>query len=179
MPQKATAAAKEIADGGDVGGSRPASDGIDTTKISAATSAPVDPLTIEVPGLPVAWARAGRGKGFTFTPKKQRNAMSDLKAIAATLMRDRPLLDVPLHVDFYFEYPWPKSMSAKRRAIPGNRWRTSRPDGDNLIKLCADGLNGIVWTDDAIIVSARLWKCYGDRARTLIVVRPAAEEGRP
>ena len=85
-------------------------------------------LTIAMPGLPVSWARAGRNKGFTFTPKK--------------------------------------------RADPVNKWRASRPDVDNLWKLVGDGLNGIVWSDDARIAKATASKVYGDTAQTLIEVSP-------
>lgn len=129
-------------------------------------------LTITMPGLPTAWARAGRGKGFTFTPAKQRGAMADLKVVAAGVMRGRAPMEGALKVAMTFQYPWPKSMSPKKRADPANRWRASRPDIDNLWKLVGDGLNGIVWGDDGIIADARASKIYGDTAQTLIEVSP-------
>ena len=129
-------------------------------------------LTIAMPGLPVSWSRAGRGKGFTFTPAKQRSAMADLKVVAASVMRGRAPLDGALSVTMTFQYPWPKSMSPKKRADPANKWRSARPDIDNLWKLVGDGLNGIVWGDDGIIAVARAQKIYGDTAQTLIEVSP-------
>ena len=130
-------------------------------------------LTIAMPGLPVAWSRAGRkGMNITFTPKKQRSAMGELKAAAAKIMDGRPPLDGALAVSMTFQYPWPKSMSAKRRADPVNRWRSSRPDIDNLFKLVGDGLNCIVWSDDGRIAKGTVSKIYGDTAQTLIEVSP-------
>ena len=133
---------------------------------------PDEILTITMPGLPVSWARAGRGKGFTFTPAKQRGAMADLKVVASSVMRGRAPLDGALFVRMTFQYPWPKSMSPKKRADPANRWRASRPDVDNLWKLVGDGLNGIVWSDDARIAKGAFCKIYGDTAQTLIEVSP-------
>ena len=130
-------------------------------------------LTIAMPGLPVAWARAGRNKGFTFTPKKQKSAMADLKVVAASVMAGRPPLEGALRATMVFQYPWPKSMSPKKRADPANRWRASRPDADNLYKLVGDGLNGIVWLDDGLIAHATVSKVYGDTAHTLIEVGAA------
>ena len=129
-------------------------------------------LTIALPGLPVSWARAGRNKGFTFTPKKQKSAMGELKAAAAKIMDGRPPLAGALAVEMTFQYPWPQSMSPKKRADPVNKWRASRPDVDNLWKLVGDGLNGIVWSDDARIAKATASKVYGDTAQTLIEVSP-------
>ena len=129
-------------------------------------------LTIAMPGLPVSWSRAGRGKGFTFTPKKQKSAMFDLKAAAADAMNGSAPLSGALAVTMTFQYPWPKSMSAKKRFDPVNRWRSSRPDIDNLWKLVGDALNGIVWSDDGIIADARARKVYGLTAQTLIEVSP-------
>ena len=128
-------------------------------------------LTISMPGLPVSWSRAGRGKGFTFTPAKQRSAMADLKVVAADAMKGEPPLAWPISVSMVFQYPWPKSMSPKKR-VPDNRWRGARPDVDNLFKLVGDALNGIVWLDDGLIARATISKIYGDTAQTLIEVSP-------
>lgn len=66
---------------------------------------------------------------------------------------------------------WPKSIPPKKRAIPGANWRCSVPDWDNLGKLVSDSLNGVVWTDDARVVSGHVWKRYGDRSETRVRVR--------
>ena len=128
-------------------------------------------VTFTVPGIPVRWARAGRGGKFTFTPKDQRSFMADLKTIAADAMGGRPLFNGAVELSCSFVYAWPQSMSEKKRAAPGVRWKTSKPDGDNLRKLVGDGLNGVVWTDDSRVASGHDWKFYGPAAETRVVVR--------
>jgi Holliday junction resolvase RusA-like endonuclease len=50
---------------------------------------------------------------------------------------------------------WPKVRAA------GARWRTSKPDADNLAKLVADSCNEIVFADDAQVASLIVQKTYG------------------
>lgn len=128
-------------------------------------------ITFKIPGLPVAWARAGHRGPVSFTPKKQRNFMAELKDVAAQAMEGRSPLDGPLMVEAVFAWPWPKAMSVRKRAEPAAKWRTSRPDADNLFKLVGDALNGVVWRDDAIIASSHAFKMHGDAAETRVRVR--------
>lgn len=127
-------------------------------------------LDITMPGLPVPWVRAGRKGGISFTPKKQKTAMLELKELAAKAMAGTTPFASPLYVHMRFQYPFPASWSPKKRA---QKWRASRPDADNLVKLVGDSLNGIVWVDDAIITKIEVEKVYGDRAQTEIMVRAA------
>lgn len=129
------------------------------------------PITIDVPGLPIPYARSGARGAVRFTPPKQRHAMADIKVFASLAMAGRKPLEGPLAVVFDFTWPMPASWSKRRRNAPESRWRASRPDIDNLTKLVADSLNGIVWLDDALIVEASGSKRYADSARTLITVR--------
>ena len=119
-------------------------------------------ICFSVRGEPTAWARAGRGKGFTFTPRKQRDAMNVLKLEAGKVMAETPPLQGPLFLKIQFTYGWPASTSKKKRADPIAAYRTARPDLDNLVKLIGDSLNTIVWSDDAQIVALTATKCYGD-----------------
>ena len=43
--------------------------------------------------------------------------------------------------------------------------------GDNVLKAAGDGLNGIVWRDDAQIASAQIIKLYSETPRLIIEVR--------
>lgn len=127
-------------------------------------------LRIEIPGDPVAWARAGHNRFRKFTPKKQAIAMDVVRLAATRTMGARQALAGPLHVSAKFIYAWPASWSDKRRKAAGAHWKTSRPDPDNLFKLVADSLNAIVWTDDAVIASASIEKQFGMRPMTIILV---------
>lgn len=122
-----------------------------------------------VPGLPVAFARTGRNGKFSFTPKKQRSYMSILKDLAYEAMGDRDPFDVPLHIEMAISYTWPTSWSKKKRENP---WKASRPDLDNLMKLVCDAVNGIVWTDDALVCRASIEKFYDNKAGTRVTVTP-------
>ncbi|HVI27506.1 RusA family crossover junction endodeoxyribonuclease [Hansschlegelia sp.] len=132
-------------------------------------------ISFTIPGLPVAWARAGRGGGVTFTPAKQRSFMADCRTIAAAAMKGRAPLSGPIEMSVVFAYPWPASWSAKKRAAPGAEWKVSRPDGSNLRKLIEDAINGVVYGDDAQIASGHDWKRFEDSAETRVQIRSLAE----
>lgn len=121
-------------------------------------------FTFAVPGEPTPWARAGGGKTMVrFTPAKQRNYMGAVRQFCAAAMRGTPPLDGPIELTVVAVYAWPVSFSAKRRVRLGSEWKISRPDIDNAcIKLLADALNTVAWTDDARICVAHLYKKYGD-----------------
>ena len=55
-----------------------------------------------------------------------------------------------LRVTAFFQKP---PSRPKKDVLP-----TSKPDGDNILKLVADSLNGICWRDDAIIADAGIRK---------------------
>lgn len=129
-------------------------------------------IEFTVPGIPVPWARAGgRGK-VRFTPAKQKSFMAAVRTIGAAAMQGARPIEGPVELSVRASYPWPKSMSANKRAKPGAHWRTSRPDADNITKIIADGLNGIAWGDDAQIVSLHVWKTHGDFPGLQVRIKP-------
>lgn len=77
---------------------------------------------------------------------------------------------VPLAIrlDFYFDRP--KSSSIKKR--PG---MTVKPDGDKLVRAIFDSLKGILYDDDAQIVSHRARKHYGGPERVEIELKEECE----
>lgn len=67
-----------------------------------------------------------------------------------------------------FSYTVPKSWSkAKKESV---RYKTSKPDLDNLAKTVLDALNGIAFVDDSQVVDLRLSKVYADKEGTNIKV---------
>lgn len=120
-------------------------------------------INFVVPGIPTAWARAGAKGAVRFTPAKQRNFMAAVKTICAAAMRGAPPLSGPIEMSVKAAYPWPKSMTPKKRALSGASWKTSRPDADNCAKIVADAINGIAFQDDAQITSLHVWKVMDDR----------------
>jgi Holliday junction resolvase RusA-like endonuclease len=132
-------------------------------------------VTIIIPGKPCAWQRArSNGKVRFDSPEQARNKMT-ISQIGAAAMRGRPPFEGPLEVTVGAFWPYPKSMSGKKRGVYGSQFFTSRPDADNVAKLLGDALNNIVWRDDAQIVSLTVTKRYAPVPQTVIRVIPLTE----
>ena len=58
----------------------------------------------------------------------------------------------------------------KQAALSGTLLPAKKPDVDNIAKAALDGLNGIVWRDDSLIVGLSIKKRYGERPRLEIDV---------
>lgn len=82
------------------------------------------------------------------------------------------VLDEPLRVDVDIYRSIPKSWSKKKKAQAknGEIVPTSKPDIDNLFKGVADGMSGIVWRDDSIIIESRVRKIYSEVPRAEVRV---------
>lgn len=96
---------------------------------------------------------------------------------AGLMMRNRPPSEKPLAVlvHAFREIPASWSAAEKARALAGHIVPTSRPDGDNYLKLAQDALNGIVFKDDSQIVDARVIKRYSDRPALRVEIREMVE----
>lgn len=105
---------------------------------------------------PVAWARArSSGKRF-FTAPKQSLHKVQIQTVMRRGFKGRPI-EGALHVSLIFTIRRPKSVSLKKRPLP-----VVKCDLDNLSKIILDAGNGIVWKDDAQIVTLEASKVYGD-----------------
>lgn len=133
-------------------------------------------ITINIDAEPVAKGRARSTRGGVhYTPEKTRQfeALINRHALAAGA---KPI-DGPLCLMVAFYSAVPKSWSKKRRAEAlsnGGICKTSRPDLDNLVKAVQDGLNGVLWNDDAQIVEIHAKKRYAERPTIHIIVGPAS-----
>lgn len=108
-----------------------------------------------------------RGGGRSYTPEKTRMKSDEVRYWLAK--EQPPKFEGAVHIDLLFVFPFPVSMSKKKRetAYP------TRYDVDNLAKLVMDSANHILWDDDKQVVSAMLKKEYGDPPRIEVLVRPA------
>lgn len=123
-----------------------------------------EPLIISVPGIPVAKGRPRMTRaGHTYTPAKTRSYEERVAWYGVRTMGTRPSLEGPLHLVLTVIVPIPASWSGKKKEMArnGELYPMTRPDLDNYIKVL-DGLNGIVWKDDAQIVCLSAVKVYGD-----------------
>ena len=115
------------------------------------------------------------GKGIRmYDPKKVATFKRQLGMLAKQQMLDRGLepYDGPLEVSMKFYRPVQTSISNKERArrLSGVHRPTVKPDLSNYIKALEDGLNGIIWVDDNLIVQIVAEKKYSDRPHIVIEV---------
>jgi len=116
-------------------------------------------VAFTIPGEPIAFARSGGNGKVRFTPKRQRDFMALVQLAAHGAMDGQPPLAGPIELRIRAVYRVPTSWSKKRAAFA--RWRTSKPDADNLAKIISDSINEIVFGDDAQVASLIVQKTYG------------------
>lgn len=78
------------------------------------------------------------------------------------------LLDGPLIILIEFHFPILKSWSKKKQQTMAGKYKTTKPDVDNLIKTILDAGNNHLWVDDNIIADARGIKTYSFEPRVII-----------
>lgn len=132
-------------------------------------------VEFRVPGIPVPWARAGSRSGIRFTPARQRRAMVEIKTMAWQAMAGRAPFTGPIELHVTGVWVVPRSWSQKKRNAACHR--TGKPDADNLGKIIADSLNGIVYVDDAQVIDLRVIKIYGPMAQIMVEVMEIAKGG--
>lgn len=112
-----------------------------------------------------------------YDPKKVAVFKRQLGMLAKQQMLDRGLepYDGPLEVRMEFYRPVQASLSTKERTrrLSGVHRPTVKPDLSNYIKALEDGLNGIIWIDDNLIVSLQAEKFYSERPHLVVEIREA------
>ena len=103
----------------------------------------------------------------TYQPKELVKAKEDYqKAAKVQLPRNWKMLDKPVSCRIRFVFPFPKSTSKKvlKAHSEGEKQpKTTKPDGDNLMKLPFDSFNKIVYFDDARVWKVEAEKIYGHK----------------
>jgi len=126
-----------------------------------------------IPGIPIAKARPRffrRGNFVgTFNPQQTEESRAMLIISNAAKMLAVPIeKGTPISITALFVFPYPASMSAKKRAaMPAH---VKKPDADNLLKFIKDCANGILWHDDSQVNNLTARKEYGDTPRTVLTV---------
>lgn len=133
-------------------------------------------VTITMPGKPRGKQRPFMTrKGFAFTPKQTRVQEATVKTLAIDAMEGAAPLEGPVEIDLIAFMEIPASWSRKKRlaAQRGEIAPTGKPDLDNVLKLFADSMNGIVYRDDSQVVEARVSKRYAATPYTIATVKLA------
>lgn len=132
-------------------------------------------IAFTIPGEPIAFARSGGNGKVRFTPKRQRDFMSLVKLAAHNAMDGEAPMAGPVEMTIRAVYLVPVSWPKKRRDAA--RWRTSKPDADNLAKIVADAINTIVYGDDAQVCNLIVQKVYGPIAGVTVSVATLEDGG--
>ena len=128
-------------------------------------------IAFTIPGQPVAKGRPRAcirgGKVATSTPDNTARYENLVKLAAQEAMKGLPPIGgaVALEVKVFLAVPasWPKKKQAE--AVAGTVRPSGRPDADNLLKSVADGMNGVVFADDAQVTSCLVQKRYDTAPR--------------
>ena len=119
-----------------------------------------------VPGAPTGKGRPKivkiAGHSRMATPQKTVAYEGLVAHAAQQAMAGRPLLEHAAGVNIFIDAPVPASWSGKkqRMALAGDVLPTTKPDADNVCKAIFDGLNGVLWRDDVLVVDLRIRKRY-------------------
>ena len=122
-------------------------------------------VSFDIPGPPVGKGRprvASRGgHARLYTPEKTASYES-LVALAARAVAPAQMLDQAVGVVLDIRVPIPASWSKKKQAqaLAGLLRPTTKPDIDNVEKAVFDGLNGVLWRDDVLVVEVTKRKRY-------------------
>ena len=128
-------------------------------------------IAFTIPGQPVAKGRPRAcirgGKVATYTPDNTARYENLVKLAAQEALKGLPPIGgaVALEVKVFLAVPasWPKKKQAE--AVAGTVRPSGRPDADNLLKSVADGMNGVVFADDAQVTSCLVQKRYDTAPR--------------
>jgi Holliday junction resolvase RusA-like endonuclease len=134
------------------------------------------PIIIELAGEPRGKGRPRfvRRTGIAFTPQRTASYEACLRHEAALVMGERSPLEGALRVQVAAHFGIPVSWNGKKKAaaLAGEIRPTKRPDWENVAKML-DAFNGVIWRDDAQVVSGLIEKYYGDRPRLRVEVVPS------
>jgi len=134
-------------------------------------------VTFMVEGTPVPKGRprfARRGKFVsTYSPKTTVDYESKVSESAKLAMGASEPLETPLAAYIYITLPVPASYSKKRTqaCLSGQERPTKKSDIDNYCKAIFDGMNGIVFVDDSLIVSLHATKVYGTVGMVEVMIK--------
>lgn len=132
-------------------------------------------IVFTVPGQPVAKGRAKfarRGNFVTaYTPKETVQYENLVRLAAQDAMGTAEPFDQPMSLTVAIYLPIPQSWSKKKqdKARAGLVGATKKPDADNVLKALKDGMNGVVYVDDARIIDVVLQKRYATAPRVDVI----------
>jgi Holliday junction resolvase RusA-like endonuclease len=134
----------------------------------------VTAIYLTIPGDPHGKGRPRFGKGRTYTDAKTVTYENLIGWTGQQAMGTQDPLEGPLCVtiDARFRPAASSTRIAREGMLSGAIPPAKQPDCDNIAKLCLDALNGVVWVDDAQVVTLFIRKRYAEAAGLDITIRP-------
>lgn len=134
-------------------------------------------VIINVPGEAVPQARPRVTRCGTYDPPKCRAYKQKVGLYAKTAMRGKEPLRGPIKMSVIVYRSIPKSWTKKKKvaAMLDDIYPTTKPDIDNILKGLMDALKGIVWRDDAQVISVEASKEYAEHPRVWVHVCKVVE----
>lgn len=120
-------------------------------------------MIFTIPGPPIGKGRPRattiNGVARMYTPKK--TASYETLVVMAYTQAGGVKLDGFVHINIAATFEMPLSWSMEKRKEHDGQPCGKKPDGDNILKIVADALNGVAYHDDAAIVYAAVSKTWG------------------
>ena len=104
-------------------------------------------MKITIPGDPVAQGRPRFYRGRVVDPPKSK-AWKEAARLHMKAACKNPIMK-PMPVELVVHVCFKRPKSSK----PDDRWKTTKPDLDNILKAVMDAGNGILWEDDSQVVT--------------------------
>jgi Holliday junction resolvase RusA-like endonuclease len=132
-------------------------------------------ISFTVPGRPIPKARPRVVNGHAYTPRETQEYERAVQWHYRMTARSHLPLTVPCAVEMVFRFPIPAS--ARRKTMP-DKIKAGDPypyrgDLDNLCKAVLDALNGLAFTDDALVVEISARKEYGEPGAEVTITEVA------
>ena len=138
-------------------------------------------IKFTVPGTPRGKQRPRvcriNGRSITYTPRQTAEYESQIKSMYFKVANFKFERYVPLEVAILALFAPPKNASKKVRALMlgGEILPTKRPDGDNVIKVVLDALNGVAFHDDGQICKIYFEKMYAETPGIRVLIKNIVE----
>lgn len=130
-------------------------------------------FTIDGKVQPQQRPRFSRQGGFvkTYDPPESTKYKKYVAEVAEQYKQNE-LIDSPikLTIDVYIEIPKSYTKKKRQQIESGELVHIKKPDVDNLAKGIKDGITGVLWTDDSLIVELVIRKHYGEIPRADIII---------
>ena len=131
---------------------------------------------LEIPGKPMGKQRPrhNRYTNATYTPEKTKTREAEIviayrKRYGSYKFPKGNFLEMTVYA--YVPIPKKTPKAVREKMISRIIMPTVKPDGDNILKLVADALNGTAYDDDRQLVKMTVAKYYNEEPGTLIFLR--------